>query len=356
MRRTRIGRVLGSGRWRALRVGAAAVAAVGVVGALLPAVASASPQKQALDWAEQSPPVKPSERAFASMAYDAATKTVVLFGGTASVYGSIGAALGDTWSWNGTTWTKLHPATSPPVRYAAAMAYDAATRTVVLFGGSSGGGIADLGDTWSWNGTTWTEQHPATSPPARLWATMAYDAATKTVVLFGGDVSDGDINDTWTWNGTTWTEQHPATSPPTQYAASMAYDAATRKVVLFNGIVTGVGGYTNHTWSWNGTTWTEHPRVQSLTNRWSASMAYDAATRTVVLFGGGTDSCRYNATFTWNGTTWTEQSPATSPSPRWEGAMAYDAATGTAVLFGGITDPTACKGPDRLLQQTWTWG
>src|SRR5262245_35402669 len=47
----------------------------------------------------------------------------------------------------------------------------------------------------------WTQQHPATSPPARVGAWMAYDAATGTVVLFGGVNSDatGGYNDTWTW-------------------------------------------------------------------------------------------------------------------------------------------------------------
>ena len=65
------------------------------------------------------------------------------------------------------------------------MAYDAATGTVVLFGGYSTG-TALLGDTWTWDGTTWTKQAPATSPPARDGASMAYDAATSDIVLFGG--------------------------------------------------------------------------------------------------------------------------------------------------------------------------
>src|SRR5690242_14799971 len=38
---------------------------------------------------------------------------------------------------------------------------------------------------------TWTKQAPATSPPARWAASMAYDAATGTVVLFGGIDSSG---------------------------------------------------------------------------------------------------------------------------------------------------------------------
>jgi hypothetical protein len=44
------------------------------------------------------------------------------------------------------------------------MAYDAATQTVVLFGGSGNGGV-QFTDTWNWNGTTWTQQFPASARP-----------------------------------------------------------------------------------------------------------------------------------------------------------------------------------------------
>jgi hypothetical protein len=89
MRRTRIGPVFGSGRWRALRVSAAALAAVAVVAAVPPAVASASPQQQALNWTQQHPATSPPARAWPSMAYDAATGTVVLFAGEpAAIAGS----------------------------------------------------------------------------------------------------------------------------------------------------------------------------------------------------------------------------------------------------------------------------
>src|ERR1700722_7853701 len=132
MRRTRIGGGLGSGRWRGLRVGAAALAALGVVGALSPAVASASPQQQPLSWTKLTPPVRPYAREGQSMAYDAATSTVVLFGGAA-----LSCCLGDTWTWGGTTWTKQNVAVHPTARTLAAMAYDAATGTVVLVGGTN---------------------------------------------------------------------------------------------------------------------------------------------------------------------------------------------------------------------------
>ena len=61
---------------------------------------------------------------------------------------------------------------------------------------------------------TWTQQHPAVHPPARAGAAMAYDAATGTAVLFGGNNPGGQLGDTWTWDGTTWTQQAPVPSPP----------------------------------------------------------------------------------------------------------------------------------------------
>ena len=129
------------------------------------------------------------------MTYDAATGTVVLFGGDVS-----SGQFSDTWPWNGTTWTKRHPADRPPARDLSSMAYDAATGNVVLFGGFGGRRFRVLGDTWTWDGTTWANQHPAAHPPAIAQGAMAYDAATGTAVLFGGHNSSAhNLADTWTW-------------------------------------------------------------------------------------------------------------------------------------------------------------
>lgn len=47
-----------------------------------------------------------------------ATGQLILFGGGAqnAVY------FNDTWTWNGSNWVQLHPATSPPFGFASAMA------------------------------------------------------------------------------------------------------------------------------------------------------------------------------------------------------------------------------------------
>jgi hypothetical protein len=293
--------------WVAPLAAAAAVIAVialavtvsGAIGSSRPAghrpAAPASPQ-QALDWTRQHPVPSPPARGLASMAYDAATGTVVLFGGDKLLAPCGCTTFSDTWTWNGTTWTKQTPAVHPPGRFWASMAYDAATRTVVLFGGSNGNGV--FGDTWTWNGTTWTQQHPATSPPAQFAASMAYDAATGTVVLFGGSTAAGNLADTWTWDGTIWTKLHPATSPGVREQTSMAYDPATGTVVLFGGEDRD-GTVVGDTWTWDGTTWTkQHPAVHP-PGRYEMSMAYDPAARTVMLFSGCRPPGYLADTWTW---------------------------------------------------------
>lgn len=194
---------------------------------------------QTASWTRVGYSSAPSARADAAIAYDAATHSTVLFGGNdgRSVYG-------DTWTWD-VTWNAMLPVTSPSPRQGPAMAFDGAAGNVVLFGGSSfpfATGTA-YGDTWTWDGINWTEQFPPVSPSPRLWSTMVYDPKDKTVLLFGGsNTSGGDdaFSDTWAWNGVskTWTELHPTSHPSGRAANQLVYDAANRTVVLFGGVTT----------------------------------------------------------------------------------------------------------------------
>jgi hypothetical protein len=251
------------------------------------------------------------------------------------------------------TWTRQAPASSPPARADAAIAYDAATGTVVLFGGytRTAGGVVAFGDTWTWDGSTWTKQNPAAHPGGLTVAAMAYDAATRTAVLFGGVTSRGRSGLTWTWDGSTWTKQAPASHPSARYFAPMAYDAATRNVVLFGGV--DGRAIAGDTWTWDGSNWTMQAPAVRPPNRSAASMAYDAATRTVVLFGGANNSRgALSDTWTWDGSTWARQNPAAHPSVRASAAMAYDVATGNVVLSGGV----GTAGDSVPFGDTWIWG
>src|SRR5262249_12382183 len=67
----------------------------------------------------------------------------------------------------------------------------------------------------------WMHAAPATTPPGRYDAGMAFDSARNRTVLFGGvDVNFNGLNDTWEWDGSTWTQLSPATSPPARSASA----------------------------------------------------------------------------------------------------------------------------------------
>jgi hypothetical protein len=85
------------------------------------------------------------------------------------------------------------------------MAYDPATRTVLLLLADNGGHNAStgmspalaLGETWSWNGTTWTKLSPARIPAPSIGSSMAYDPASGAMLLFDAGF-EGTLNETWT--------------------------------------------------------------------------------------------------------------------------------------------------------------
>lgn len=296
-------------------------------------------------WTLKSPLTSPPIRGAHAMAFDAARGQMVLFGGWASSTGD----LGDTWTWDGTTWTQRMPLHSPPPRRFHDMVYDAARNEVVLFGGWSDT-LHDLGDTWIWNGVDWERRSPATSPSARTFHKMAYDAAHGKTVLFAGvsGANPSGLRDTWSWNGINWTQELPANSPPTRWQHAMAYDAARERVVVFGGW--GVSSGLDDTWIWDGTNWAQQSPAARPSLRWGAAMAFDAASRQVVLFGGYRGPSM-NDTWIWDGTNWTPKASLVIPPGREIHAMAYDSVRREVVLFGGADESGGTL--HTLYSDTW---
>ncbi len=83
-----------------------------------------------------------------SVAFDSARGKAVMFGGGVSLTSSSGTYNGETWEWNGTAWTAF-PISGPSARGERAMAYDAARRTTVLFGGKLGPPLGRSDQTWA---------------------------------------------------------------------------------------------------------------------------------------------------------------------------------------------------------------
>ena len=93
------------------------------------------------------------------------------------------------------------------------MTYDPASGKIIAFGGFDG--TSYLNDTWSFDGTSWTQIATQSAPPPRTAAQMTYDSVTQKVVLFGGYDGTNYLGDTWLWDGSTlqWTQATPNHNP-----------------------------------------------------------------------------------------------------------------------------------------------
>ena len=246
----------------------------------------------------------PGPRTFPAMAWDAARGEALLFGGRRVLFGKEGERgtfLGDTWALGRNGWRRID-ATGPQARAEAAVAYDAARGVVVLFGGynDEGGASSRLGDTWEWNGARWTLR--ATDGPApRSGAAMAWDARSGDVVLFGG--SGGPRDDTWAWSGGRW-RQVSTHETPGRFNSLAAYDAARGRIVR----TTGWNGRerVRETWMLAGRGWslltTEGPAARN-----HSAIAYDSARGRMVLFGGHDGTNVFGDVWEWDGAAWRER-------------------------------------------------
>jgi hypothetical protein len=193
--------------------------------------------------------VFPSPRAEAAAAV--LENRIVLFGGIepSADGGPPGPVDDGTWTWDGNaneSWIQIAPSRSPGARSGAAMA--ALHGSVVLFGGMAGG--TPLGDTWTWDGSTWTQQQ-VPGPSARYHAAMA--SLDGRVVLFGGNDGSNDLGDTWLWDGASWTQASGPGSPPAARSGA-ACGTVGNTLILFGGTANGTP--LGDTWTWDGQGWT----------------------------------------------------------------------------------------------------
>jgi hypothetical protein len=146
------------------------------------------------------------------MAYDTLRARVVLFGGVGA---TSPAGLGDTWEWNGTTWTQVADFGPDPCA-GAAMVFKA-TR-IALYGGiaslATTGTPPVFGLTWEWDGQHWTARQDI-GPGPRVGHAMGFDGARGRVVLFGGlPVPPSTPGASAQIFGDTWEEAEAATPAP----------------------------------------------------------------------------------------------------------------------------------------------
>ena len=309
------------------------------------------------DWVQRTTPTAPSFRFAYGMTFDAARSQIVFFGG--ANYG----LFNETWVWSGTGWTQKFPASSPPVRRYPQMAYDPAIQRVILFGGQSDLNWSATADTWSWDGSNWTQLSPATAPPAREGGTMEYLPSIGKLVLFGGSNSGrtDDLSDTWTFNGSNWAQISPSTVPPKRDGAGMTFDGARGNLVMFGGNTCGAPPCTafteiGDTWVFDGANWTQKNPIGAPGPRDNFGFVFDTAINKTVMFGGDVDQGNtvtfLNDTWLWDGADWTQASGIASPSGRSDMQAAYLANRQQVVMFGG--DNLDGSG-GSVFADTWTY-
>jgi hypothetical protein len=305
---------------------------------------------------------------------------VVLSAGLGAVFG-IRAVVGDG---------AAPSAGQPPARTGAAMAYDVADQSIVLFGGESRS--RSLDDTWTWDGSAWTQANPATSPPALDDPQMAYDPVSHDVILIGeqeaagsngepiacavgGSGSSSSSGSTSSGSSGSAPGSIPPGTPipdiaPLPSATSSAKGGTARAPSSCTTIVSPKEA----TWLWNGTDWSRASGSTPLIGFGSGSLATDPVAGRVVLLTSGPFAepaiacpiasplhpnaqpmCPYfpvvAPAWTWNGHAWTEITSKPSTSSDLIGSsIVVDAITGKLATFSGgefiaptPTSPT-CEG------------
>ncbi len=260
------------------------------------------------------------------------------------------------------TWTELYPTGSlPSARYGQEMVQDPTSGRVIMFGGFAGAdGGAALKDTWAYDPTAniWTDLRPSgTLPSGRFACSIAYDPASRRLIMFGGNDGTTRLGDTWAYDlaANTWTELKPSGTLPLGRAGHvMVYDPAGRQLIMFGGRSTETE-LLNDTWAYDpaGNSWAKlSPSGNLPPARGQPAMVYDAAAHRLILFGGWNLDREFNDTWTFDPTdnTWKELSPSgTLPDPRYGPDLVYDSTGGRLIMFGG------CPDGDGAYNDTWAY-
>jgi len=137
------------------------------------------------------------------------------------------------------TWTDLqpghHPTTCRSVAWAS-LCYDPVGDRVMLFGGGLATNPRGAAPTWFYDCAENKWRRPAleVEPPPRCNGPLSYDAASRSIVLFGGYNQAAALNDTWIYDceANRWQQRRPQPSPPPMTAPAAAPIPGQGKVLV----------------------------------------------------------------------------------------------------------------------------
>jgi Galactose oxidase, central domain len=351
----------------------ATVVGVFVAGAIVAGFALLGSRSGLLTTGSQGSLGTPAARSGAAIAYDADTGQVVMFGGL-----GVNGSLGDTWIWNGANWAEPHLSLSPLTRFGASMVFDSKLHGLVLFGGEPDQPIStseqrNLNATWLWTGTGWRRLDTAHIPTSNdltgigVLGSMAFDAATGRVVLVtlaNGIHFVACSAKTWTFNGSDWRLEDPATPLPAT-AVAVVDEAQTGHIVAVLHaraavVPSGVAGTScpagspearvlpqSSTWRWTGSNWVE---ISSGTEPEGSALATTPIELDPVSGAAMVVTDNNEQLWSWDGVRWAEvPGSGTGPVPR-AGSMQTIDGEGRVVLYGGVDQRSNAYEFD-----TWVW-
>ena len=328
------------------------------------------------------PKAWPIPRANPAMAFCPTTGKMYMFGGADYHNNYLGfelelnpTLLDDLWEWDGTAWSEVQSDGRPTARMSAAMAYDPARKSLILYGGAYPGTTpltptVILGDTWEWNPGTrkWTQLQPASSPEPRNGAGMVTDSGRAKLLLFGGDrqtrdslyptpgtprTQDPENNVVWEWDGgkTTWTNRTAVSlslAPRGRSYPDLTFDEGRQKMFFYDGNLTGDGVVF---WEWDPVSagWTPQSGDEIVDYAYDDPVVYDSLRRrqvlpSVLVAGRSSQAWELDS----KGPTWYLRTLATGPRTLdAQPTMAFDSQRGVVVSFGG--------GIDVLTSDTWEY-
>lgn len=332
------------------------------------------------DWAAIATATSPPATLGAAATWDPAGGRMLLFGGFGAVQNSVldGGGLysesngtDELWAFDGVDWKQL-PRTEPwpAPRGLSSMVWDRVRNRLVLFSGqkrgvfqdgklsfgsgADGGFAGPLGDTWEWDGATWTQ---ITAP--RLLqagnATLFWDPLEKEVrqILDTIDVEHGNkiVPGLFRLVSGAWQQISLSNdTAPQRVITSAAWSTTNQKPFVFAGVTLRVDASPNSDVSLiellADDTWEVEPAPAQMVplTRATGATQNDGS---VLLFGGLSGGSPIDTTYRWNGGRWTlANEGGVAPPARIGAAMAR---SGPAlVLFGG-------RDESGLLADTWTW-
>ncbi len=271
------------------------------------------------------------------------------------------------------TWVRQLPhGTAPAAREGHAAVFDPASRRMIVFGGRTDSGAgndvhvlthADGGGEPEWL----TVAADGVPPAARWHHVAAYDARSNTLIVFGGDDGAGApavFGDIWLLShanglgGTPqWSELAASGGPGARTGAAVAYDAAGKRLLLFGGSATAAcGSGANDAWvlgnaDGSGTSvWTALAAAGvAPPARTHARAGYDPIHNRLVVFGGQS-ACSTGSSSLWaltnangfGGTpVWVALAPSgAAPASVSLQAVAYEPVSDRLTVFGGTADST----------------